>query len=114
LLTACGYRSGNRGSRNSYREKLTKLPSQPGGFSLIFAVRADPLRVWLSFQHSLAPLTIERLHEEFKRESKPKPCAVGRHPPAMMFWALLASGTDQHAQGSMLANPRHKTHRSAN
>jgi hypothetical protein len=29
-------------------------PSQPAGFSLVFAGRGDPLVVWLSFQHSLA------------------------------------------------------------
>jgi hypothetical protein len=33
------------------------IASPGAGFSLVFAVRGDPLMTWLSFRHSLACLT---------------------------------------------------------
>jgi len=64
----------------------------PAGFSLIFAVRADPLRVWLSFQHSLAPLTIRAVARGVQAANQNPNVLPSADTAAMMFWALLASG----------------------
>jgi len=52
LLTACGYRSGIADLVTLTAKKLTKTCRLNPRVFFDFCVRADPLRVWLSFQHS--------------------------------------------------------------
>jgi putative transposase len=42
---------------------------------------------------------IERLREQFKRRIKTQTMLPSAKTAAMLFWALPASGPDQHAQG---------------
>jgi len=62
----------------------------------------------------LAPLTIERLHEEFKRRIKTQTVLPsGRHRRDDVL-ALLASGQISMRKVDWLAKPSPQTHRSAN
>ena len=66
----------------------------------LFTFTRFPQSQWKSIRTSNA---IERLHEEFKRRIKTQtvlPC--GGDAPAMLFWALLASGQNHHAKGRRL------------
>src|SRR6185503_15618159 len=71
----------------------------------LFTFTQLPPSQWRSARTTNA---IERLHEEFKRRIKTQTVLPSAETAAMLFWALLASGSDHHAQGRWLADARHK------
>ena len=72
----------------------------------LFTFTRLPPSQWRSARTTNA---IERLHEEFKRRIKTQTVLPSADTAAMLFWALLASGQDQHAQGRWLADAGNKT-----
>ena len=75
----------------------------------LFTFARLPPSQWRSLRTTNA---IERLHEEFKRRIKTQTVLPSADTAAMMFLGVARLGTDQHAQGRWLADPRHKTNRS--
>ena len=76
----------------------------------LFTFARLPPSQWRSVRTTNA---IERLHEEVQAtDQDANRAAVGRHRRDAVLGAARLR-TDQHAQGRWLADPRHKTHRSA-
>jgi len=46
------------------------------------------------------------LHEEFKRRIKTQTVLPSAETAAMLFWALLAAGSDHHAQSRRMADAK--------
>jgi len=82
-------RSARRSSANGGRNAARVANSLEEAGDKLFTFTRFPKSQWKSIRTSNA---VERLHEEFKRRIKTKPCLPRRKPAAMLFWALLASG----------------------
>jgi transposase-like protein len=75
----------------------------------LFTFTRLPPSQWRSVRTTNA---IERLHEEFKRRIKTQTVLLSRHCRDDVL-GVACLWADQHAQGRWVADPRHKTHRSA-
>jgi transposase-like protein len=73
----------------------------------LFAFVRPPLSQWRSARSTNE---IERLHEKFRRWIKTQSVLPSAETASILFWALLALGANQHAQGRWLAGARHSRH----